>query len=159
MTDKLPPNLLALFQPRPPLRYLPQVDHAPGERKTCPVSGVAGYLDAFKEYEGVSYEPTESWLQRRDRVKAERREKQAALHGPGFEKCTLAKVECFLRPCLPLRPVNPSEDPQIRGDAFKTLFVARLSYDAKENDLEKEFGRYGTIERVSISICCLGMNR
>lgn len=28
------------------------------------------------------------------------------------------------------------------------MFVARLSYDAKESDLEKEFGRYGPIERV-----------
>ena len=43
---------------------------------------------------------------------------------------------------------NPAEDPQVRGDAYKTLFVARLSYDTKEVDLEKEFGRYGTIERV-----------
>ena len=44
---------------------------------------------------------------------------------------------------------NPSEDPQIRGDPLRTLFVARLSYDVKESDLEKEFGRYGPIERVS----------
>ncbi len=43
---------------------------------------------------------------------------------------------------------KPSEDPNIRGDAFKTLFVARLSYDAETKDLEREFGRYGPIERV-----------
>ncbi len=39
-------------------------------------------------------------------------------------------------------------DPNVRGDAFKTLFVARLSYDTKEKDLEREFGRFGPIERV-----------
>lgn len=44
---------------------------------------------------------------------------------------------------------NPADDAQVRGDAFKTLFVARLSYDAKETDLEREFGRFGPIERVS----------
>jgi RNA recognition motif-containing protein len=43
---------------------------------------------------------------------------------------------------------KPNEDPNVRGDAFKTLMVARLSYDADERDLEKEFGRYGPIERV-----------
>ncbi len=40
------------------------------------------------------------------------------------------------------------EDANIRGDAFKTLFVARLSYDTTEKDLEREFGRFGPIERV-----------
>lgn len=43
---------------------------------------------------------------------------------------------------------KPDEDPQIRGDAYKTLFVGRLSYEAKESDLEREFGRFGPIERV-----------
>ena len=89
MTDKLPPNLLALFQPRPPLRYLPQIDHAPEKRRTHAVSGVAGFLEAMKEYESIPYEPTESWLQKRDRIRAEKREKQAALVGPGFAKCTI----------------------------------------------------------------------
>lgn len=48
--------------------------------------------------------------------------------------------------------VNPANDPNIRGDAFKTLMVSRLSYDANEEDLEREFGRVGTIERV-----CFGL--
>ena len=43
------------------------------------------------------------------------------------------------------------DDPNIRGDAFKTLFVARLSYDTTEKDLEREFGRFGPIERVCIT--------
>lgn len=44
---------------------------------------------------------------------------------------------------------NPADDANVRGDPFKTLIVARLSYDANESDLEKEFGRFGPIERVS----------
>jgi U1 small nuclear ribonucleoprotein 70kDa len=47
---------------------------------------------------------------------------------------------------------KPSEDPNIRGDAFKTLIVARLSYDATEQDLEREFGRFGPIERVCLQL-------
>ena len=43
---------------------------------------------------------------------------------------------------------KPNEDPNIRGDAFKTMIVSRLSYEADERDLEREFGRFGPIERV-----------
>ena len=48
-----------------------------------------------------------------------------------------------------LRIDKPNDDPQVRGNALKTLFVARLSYDVKEDDLAREFGRFGPIERVS----------
>ncbi|KAI0862746.1 U1 small nuclear ribonucleoprotein of 70kDa MW N terminal-domain-containing protein [Xylaria cubensis] len=133
MTDKLPPNLLALFAPRPPLRWLPAPDHAPEERKTNKISGLAEYLPhlaAFKEQDG--YIPTESWLQARDRKKLEKQEQQEKLLAEGP------------------RNYNPADDANVRGDPFKTLIVARLSYDANESDLEKEFGRFGPIERIRI---------
>lgn len=129
MTHKLPPNLLQLFAPRPALRYLPPGDYAPEERKTANVSGVAQFLPALEEYKDIPYEPTESWFEKKIRVKTEKRERQESL----------VKDE---------RPKD--EDPQVRGDAFKTLFVSRLSYDATEKDLEREFGKFGAIERVCI---------
>jgi hypothetical protein len=76
MTDKLPPNLLALFAPRPPLRWVPPSDHAPQDRKTAPISGVAAFLPQLQEYkENDDYVPTESWLQRRDRIRLEKQER------------------------------------------------------------------------------------
>ncbi|KAK1999930.1 hypothetical protein LX36DRAFT_679986 [Colletotrichum falcatum] len=133
MTDKLPPNLLALFAPRPPLRWVPPPDHAPESRRTLPVSGVAEFLPALQHYkETDEYKPTESWLQMRDRKKLE---KQAAI-----ERLKTEGPKNF----------KPHEDPNIRGDAFKTLVVARLSYEANEQDLEREFGRFGPIERIRI---------
>ena len=87
MTHKLPPNLLALFAARPALRYLPPSDHAPEERKTNNIGGVAQYLSAVQEYkENVPYEPTESWLQRKDRVKLEKKEKQEQLIKEGLSQ-------------------------------------------------------------------------
>ncbi|GKT87792.1 U1 small nuclear ribonucleoprotein [Colletotrichum tofieldiae] len=133
MTDKLPPNLLALFAPRPPLRWVAPPDHAPESRRTLPVSGVAEFLPALQHYkETDDYKPTESWLQMRDRKKLE---KQAAV-----ERLKTEGPKNF----------KPHEDPNIRGDAFKTLIVARLSYEANEQDLEREFGRFGPIERIRI---------
>ncbi|KAK8932838.1 U1 small nuclear ribonucleoprotein [Metarhizium anisopliae] len=131
MTDKLPPNLLALFAPRPPLRWVEPPDYAPEKRKTAPINGVAALLPELQKYKETDvYNPTESWLEAKDRKKHEKKEAVEKLLTEG--------------------PKNyaPNEDPNIRGDAFKTLIVARLSYDADERDLEREFGRFGPIERV-----------
>ncbi|KAI1337996.1 U1 small nuclear ribonucleoprotein of 70kDa MW N terminal-domain-containing protein [Xylariaceae sp. FL0016] len=133
MTDKLPPNLLALFAPRPPLRWVPAPDHAPEERRTHNITGLGEYLPALAAYkDNDDYVPTESWLQMRDRKKLEKTAAQEALVNE-----------------IPLH-YKPSEDPKIKGDPFKTLIVARLSYDANEHDLEKEFGRFGPIERIRL---------
>lgn len=43
---------------------------------------------------------------------------------------------------------DPEKDPQVKGDPYKTLFVSRLNYETREPDLEREFGRFGPIERV-----------
>ncbi|EMR64725.1 putative u1 small nuclear ribonucleo protein [Eutypa lata UCREL1] len=133
MTDKLPPNLLALFAPRPPLRWVPHPDFAPEQRRTTNITGLGEYLPALAAYKDKDgYVPTESWLQMRDRKKLEKQAKQEKL-------LTDAPIK-----------YKPAEDPNIRGDPFKTLIVARLSYDANEHDLEKEFGRFGPIERIRI---------
>lgn len=135
MTDKLPPNLLALFQPRPPLRYIPPQDTAPDERATRPsqLSGIAAFLPQLDEYRQTDvYEPTESWLQKRDRKRLEKKQRLEEMQKPDFDG------------------YKPNEDPKIKGDAVKTLFVGRLSYDVKESDLEREFGRFGPIERIRI---------
>lgn len=46
---------------------------------------------------------------------------------------------------------DPEHDPAVKGDPYKTLFVSRLSYEVKDTDLEREFGRFGPIERVRSS--------
>ncbi|OAK93870.1 RNA-binding domain-containing protein [Phaeosphaeriaceae sp. SRC1lsM3a] len=133
MTDKLPPMLLNLFAPRPPLRWVEPSDHAPEKRCTPKISGIGQYLQAMKEYkDNDGYVPTDSWLQKRDRKKMEKKEKQETLLTDGIQQ------------------YKPSEDPKVQGDAFKTLFVSRLAYGVTSDDLEREFGRYGPIERIRI---------
>ncbi|KAK4546292.1 hypothetical protein LTR36_001969 [Oleoguttula mirabilis] len=133
MTNLLPPNLLALFQPRPALRYLPPADHAPEDRRTAAISGIAAFLPALRDEPEIPYYPTESWLEARDRRILEKQAHQKYIAIDGFNEL-----------------YKPTEDQSIRGDAFKTLFVARLPYDADIKDLEREFGRFGPIERIRI---------
>ena len=88
MTDKLPPNLLALFAPRPPLRWVPPSDHAPEERMTATIGGIAAFLTQLQEYkETDKYVPTESWLQKQDRMKLEKKQGQEKLLSEGPASC------------------------------------------------------------------------
>jgi U1 small nuclear ribonucleoprotein 70kDa len=135
MTDKLPPQLLALFQPRPPVRYIPPLDDSPEQKgtKSSQLSGLAAFLPVIDEYkENDDYHPTESWLQKRDRERAEKEQRAVEMQKDDFDG------------------FKPDEDPKVKGDALKTLFVGRLSYDVKESDLEREFGRFGPIERIRV---------
>ena len=90
MTDKLPPQLLALFAARPPLRFLEHPDYAPEKRKTATVSGVAAFLPELQKYkETDDYKPTESWLQARDRKIREKKAAVEALRRDAPKTCAL----------------------------------------------------------------------
>lgn len=133
MTDKLPGNLLQLFAPRPALRYLPNGDFEPAGRKTREISGVAAFLPQAEEHAKIPYNPTESWLEAHDRKMLEKKENHEYMHNEGFAT-----------------QFKPSEDTKIRGDAFRTLFVSRLDYKTDTQDIQREFGRFGPIERIRI---------
>lgn len=45
---------------------------------------------------------------------------------------------------------DPTKDPNVEGDPFKTLFVARLSYDVSERKLRREFEEFGPIKRIRL---------
>ena len=88
MTDRLPPNLLALFAPRPPLRWVPPSDSAPDIRSTAKVSGVAAFLPALQAHQDSdNYQPTESWLQGRDRRLKEKKQRTEAVLVEGIKNC------------------------------------------------------------------------
>merc|ERR1712146_419834 len=43
--------------------------------------------------------------------------------------------------------MGPHKDPNASGDPFKTLFVARISYDTTEKKLKRELEVFGSIKR------------
>ncbi|MFS7954830.1 putative nucleotide-binding alpha-beta plait domain superfamily, RNA-binding domain superfamily [Helianthus anomalus] len=47
-----------------------------------------------------------------------------------------------------LEKYDPNNDPNISGDPYKTLFVARLNYETTESRVKREFEAYGPIKRV-----------
>lgn len=97
MTDKLPPPLLALFQPRPPLRYIPPTDRAPEDCPKSTISGVAQFLpEAQKFAEEVPYNATDSWVQRKWKQRAERKERLEKQLTEGAQSCTCHSLTSIL---------------------------------------------------------------
>lgn len=43
-----------------------------------------------------------------------------------------------------------NENPEVTGDAYKTLFVARLDYNVTAEELKEEFEYYGQVNKVSV---------
>uniref|UniRef100_A0A2P2L781 U1 small nuclear ribonucleoprotein 70 kDa n=1 Tax=Rhizophora mucronata TaxID=61149 RepID=A0A2P2L781_RHIMU len=125
-------NLLKLFEARPPLEFKP----VPEKRKCPPYSGMGQFVSRFAEPGDPEYAPpvqeAETPSQRRARIHKLRLEK-------GAEK---AAEE--------LQKYDPNNDPNISGDPYKTLFVARLNYETTESRIKREFESYGPIKRVGI---------
>ncbi|XP_004287907.1 PREDICTED: U1 small nuclear ribonucleoprotein 70 kDa [Fragaria vesca subsp. vesca] len=125
-------NLLKLFEPRPPLDFKPP----PEKRKCPPLTGIAQYVSNFAEPGDPQYsapvEKGETPAQRRARIHQLRLEKGAAKAAEELEK------------------YDPNSDPNISGDPYKTLFIARLNYETTESKLRREFDAYGPIKRVRL---------
>ncbi|KAG9158816.1 hypothetical protein Leryth_013713 [Lithospermum erythrorhizon] len=125
-------SLLKLFEPRPPLEYKQPLE----KRKCPPYSGMAQFVEKFAEPGDAEYAPpipeVETPAQRRARIHQKRLEDGARKAAEEFEK------------------YDPNSDPNISGDPYKTLFVARLNYETTESRIKREFEAYGPIKRVRL---------
>lgn len=128
----LTPNLLKLFQPRAPLEHKPPLE----KRKPPSYTGIAQYVSNFAEPSDPEYAPppkeVETPEQKRARIRQARLDKGAKKAAEDLEK------------------YNPSTDPNISGDPYKTLFVARLNYTTDKRSLKREFDIYGKINKVQL---------
>jgi len=131
MTQFLPPNLLALFQARDPIPFMPP----PSNRRLNeqPYSGVADRMNLFEDPKDTP--PPTRGETRDEKKERKRREK-------------LAKVEKDLEEKM--AEWDPHSDPNAVGDPFKTLFVARINYETTESKLRRELELYGPIERITM---------
>ncbi|DBA95332.1 hypothetical protein WJX82_000186 [Trebouxia sp. C0006] len=147
----LPKKLLELFSARPPLDTLTSIKH---RKPKFAYNGIGQYVHLFPEPTDPEYEPQldghvegerrfrnpelatqaqvnqESKAEKKTRVLEE--QKQAA------EDAVQKGVEEW----------NPKDDPHAQGDAFKTLFVSRISFETTEKKLKREFEEYGPIKRL-----------
>lgn len=129
MAHFMQPALLALFTPRDALEHKPPIE----KRKMPPYTGVADFLKYCSIKRDVpprvkNETPTER-RERRKKQKAERAKKRIEMQ---------------------LKKWNPNKDTNVKSDAYKTLFVGRLSYQVDAQDLKDEFGHYGDVKSMAI---------
>ncbi|CAD5225480.1 unnamed protein product [Bursaphelenchus okinawaensis] len=131
MTQFLPDNLLALFAARPPLEYKPPPDPLVVDRHRPQILGLSQYVSLFEDPEDTPAKPVVQ-------TKAEKREERRK------EKQELLayKIEQGIAMWAPAENSEATEDP------YKTLFVARISYETSESKLKREFERFGPIKKI-----------
>ncbi|CAE6364356.1 unnamed protein product [Rhizoctonia solani] len=145
MTHLLPPNLLKLFAPRPPLPFVRSVGKDPDKVRSKNVAGVAALLAEIRE------DNERGIVEADDRDREEGEEKytyaEEIKRGIYREQRQQRKKDEFQKA---KETYKPADDPEATGDPYKTLFISRLSKNATEDDLRKEFGAYGRIERIRL---------
>lgn len=131
MTQYLPPNLLRLFEPRPPLPYVPPTRPLPHERKNRQFGLLTEHIDKLED-------PRD----RPPRPKIET--KQEKLERKKREKMEMAAYKVEQNIAL----WDPNNNPEATSDPYRTLFIGRLNYDTTEAKLRREFEAYGTIKKI-----------
>ena len=127
----LTPHLLRHFKPREPIEYMP----LPAKSKiTQRMTGVAHLVSEFSDPKDdpPPSAPAEAPAARRTRIKEERAAARAA-----------ANAEAA-------KTYDPKSDPNAVGDAYRTLFVGRLSEHVDEASLRREFERFGDVRSVRV---------
>lgn len=129
MAHYLPPAIMRFFQPRPPIE--PKKPIVP--RKMPALMGVSTFVHRFKDElpEPVVNETPQ-----------ERKAKRRKVAGVRYD-------ERIKRQTAKWNPKEREGD-NLTGDAYKTLFVARLNFAVTEEDLTMEFEYYGPIVKVCI---------
>ncbi|KAG2774923.1 hypothetical protein Pcac1_g14365 [Phytophthora cactorum] len=125
----LPPHLKVMFEPNAPLDHLPRLV----KRKMPPYTGLAGFLDVFETENPPPRDIQETPKERRER---RRQEKMAANDAKIQEDRTKWDPN--------------AKDPRKTQDAYKTLFVGRISYETTEQQLRHEFEQYGPVKSVRL---------
>ncbi|XP_049848158.1 U1 small nuclear ribonucleoprotein 70 kDa-like [Schistocerca gregaria] len=130
MTRYLPLHLQELFKPRPPLEYLPP----PERHKSRGYTGIAAFVDRFDTNPDQS-PPTEYF-------------EVLTLSEIRERKKKLKQEQCLKEMNKKFEEWDPQKNPKSVSDAYKTLFVARLSYKVTEQMLYKEFEQVGPVKSV-----------
>jgi len=135
----LPHDILALFQPGPPLKYLPPILKKKFKEKIEGIFEFTLYLE--KDTEIINLKS--NWkmfinIEYRHQVRIN---KESLLKNSNFS---------IMKYYNKIIVYNPTCDPNIVGDPYKTLFIARLAYNVTERRLRKEFEEFGAISSIRI---------
>eukprot|EP00639_Heterosigma_akashiwo_P002113 CAMPEP_0194574346 /NCGR_PEP_ID=MMETSP0292-20121207/10239_1 /TAXON_ID=39354 /ORGANISM="Heterosigma akashiwo, Strain CCMP2393" /LENGTH=422 /DNA_ID=CAMNT_0039425859 /DNA_START=88 /DNA_END=1353 /DNA_ORIENTATION=+ len=124
----LPPAMKAMFESRPPILFKAPIV----KRKMPSLSGVGQFADQFEKNEAPERIMMETPKQRQNRIRlATMKANDEAMD-------------------LMAQDFDPHSNPHATADAYKTLFVSRISFDTTERKLRREFEQYGPIKSIRL---------
>ncbi|CAN0449751.1 unnamed protein product [Discosporangium mesarthrocarpum] len=115
-----------MFNPRPPMEFKKPIS----KRRAVSLTGVADLVKLMEATPPPPPEVFETPRQKRARLTAAKRKSN--------EEAMLKDLDQW----------KPKENPKATGDAYKTLFVCKISYDTTEKKLRREFEQYGRIKSI-----------
>lgn len=130
MAHYLPPPIMKFFQPRPDLVHKGLIP----KNKMPDYMGIAGFVHRFNEELCAPSIKQETPQEKKEKRKKKRLERSAQ------------RLERQIKKWNP----REKDGETVTGDAYKTLFVARLNFEVGEDDLKDEFDYYGTITKCFI---------
>ncbi|KAL0591387.1 hypothetical protein ABG067_001418 [Albugo candida] len=125
----LPMHIRALFEANGPLTHLPQLT----KRKMPPYAGISDFISQFEKDPPPQRLLSETPKERKERLRAE----QIAKHQEKLNQ-EIAKWD------------PTAQDDRKTEDAYKTLFVGRISYETTEKQLRHEFEQFGAVKHIRL---------
>ncbi|CAK9438218.1 uncharacterized protein LODBEIA_P24780 [Lodderomyces beijingensis] len=144
-TEKYPPSIQKLFQPKLPLPYAKPSDYPPEKRRTAWISPISDVKSLVADYLANDLPKKESKL-----VKPEKTTHQEKLQRAALKR--KVKKDSFDRQ---LRNWNDPElfekhEREFMKDPYRTVFIARLEYSLTELEITQHFQKYGVIESIRV---------
>ncbi|KAK3264801.1 hypothetical protein CYMTET_26479 [Cymbomonas tetramitiformis] len=128
----LTPSLLKLFAARDPAPFVPP----PTKKKLPSYSGIGQYVSEFANPGDPEHSPPVT----RAETKEEKKTRIAMILQENGEEAVKKGLEEW----------DPTKNEAATGDAYKTLFVARINYDTSESKLKREFEEFGPVKRINL---------
>lgn len=125
---------MTLFYPRPQLDFVPlkPLNNYPS------YEGVAAYVQKFEDPRVTPQPGPSPGVETRAQIKERKRKLK-------WQK-EMQRIEELMKTW------DPHNNPKATEEAYKTLFVGRLSYTSTEESLRREFEEYGPIKTVRIVV-------
>jgi len=120
-----------LFQARPPIPYIAPIE----KPKLSSYTGISQYLSKFEDPATVDYSKLRKAENKQQRKERKRKDRLS------LEEDRISKL---------LKIYDPQKNSKATGDAYKTLYIARVSFDTSENKLKREFEEYGPIKKIRL---------
>ncbi|KAI5969390.1 hypothetical protein CANMA_001457 [Candida margitis] len=148
MTDdssKYPPDIQKLFQPKPPLVYIPPTDYPPEERSTLSITPISNYKNFIKNYVENDLPKREARISKPELSTHKKKLLDAQNKRQQSKDSFNRQLQDWNDPELLAR-----NEKEVMKDPYKTVFIARLDYSLTEVDISQSFRKFGVINSISI---------